>query len=515
MPPRAVICELCGGKFFKHSLAIHQKSCREKVGVRCHDCPHCGTAVPLLDMDAHIMRCPEAKAAGVRPSGASAALARRLETDRHRVAAGLPHPSEVTHERAIGGAGGEQPESFDSDDVRVECKCCGRKFAMDRVDKHTAICQKIANKRPRRPFEVQRQYCEGGSTGRVVALGCSLSRLRDLKTTKSSSSSSKSNWREQSKAFRDAMRAARQFPMPDWGGESPSRSRTGGRSTWGGSPSPSRAFHCGRNSPQGAGSTRGGGFRSPPRGGRPDGRGGPSRSQSPSRRRCLTSIEEGASQTPPAKVKPAEAEMNELKEHFKRLDTNKNGSLNFSELRELLLAGDPRMPNQQVRILFNQIDKDHNGRVDFDEFVDYIYHSHGASRQAFGQRARPAAGSATAAVRQSRTAQHSPMADRGPARSAAGIPARGAMQQWGSGASSKYGRDCMTAPMARTVQAGDPFGASDDPHSNLVSLGNTMAVTATAFRTRRPKELDLGNPMAVTATAFRTRRVGDGTYLYR
>ena len=26
-PPSTVVCELCGGKFSKHSLIIHQKAC--------------------------------------------------------------------------------------------------------------------------------------------------------------------------------------------------------------------------------------------------------------------------------------------------------------------------------------------------------------------------------------------------------------------------------------------------------------------------------------------------------
>jgi len=31
--PQAIVCELCGGKFFKHSFTIHQKQCIAKV--RC------------------------------------------------------------------------------------------------------------------------------------------------------------------------------------------------------------------------------------------------------------------------------------------------------------------------------------------------------------------------------------------------------------------------------------------------------------------------------------------------
>merc|ERR1719174_1289371 len=40
-------------------------------------------------MDAHIMTCPAAQAAGGRPTGASAALAKKLSNHRQRVAAGI------------------------------------------------------------------------------------------------------------------------------------------------------------------------------------------------------------------------------------------------------------------------------------------------------------------------------------------------------------------------------------------------------------------------------------------
>merc|ERR1719277_2034609 len=41
-------------------------------------------------MDSHILKCPEAKAAGAAPTGQSAALQRRLERERDRQERGGP-----------------------------------------------------------------------------------------------------------------------------------------------------------------------------------------------------------------------------------------------------------------------------------------------------------------------------------------------------------------------------------------------------------------------------------------
>ena len=31
-PPQAIVCDLCGGKYFKRSFPIHLKQCQEKFG---------------------------------------------------------------------------------------------------------------------------------------------------------------------------------------------------------------------------------------------------------------------------------------------------------------------------------------------------------------------------------------------------------------------------------------------------------------------------------------------------
>eukprot|EP00929_Paragymnodinium_shiwhaense_P090146 TRINITY_DN50346_c0_g2_i1.p1 TRINITY_DN50346_c0_g2~~TRINITY_DN50346_c0_g2_i1.p1 ORF type:complete len:497 (-),score=101.14 TRINITY_DN50346_c0_g2_i1:399-1889(-) len=79
MPPREVICELCGGKFFQHSLPHHQKTCVVKMRTQAFECPYCSMAVTQLEIDSHILTCKAAKAAGALPTGQSKLLRQRLQ----------------------------------------------------------------------------------------------------------------------------------------------------------------------------------------------------------------------------------------------------------------------------------------------------------------------------------------------------------------------------------------------------------------------------------------------------
>jgi len=152
--------------------------------------------------------------------------------------------------------GAEEPPAEDSE-ARIPCQTCGRKFALDRVGKHQAICQKIANKRPRKEFQVQRTYVEGGSGGTIVGVsaapkGKGKGRGRvDASAGLANMPSPpppRTDWRQQSEAFRAAMRAARAYPMPQWGGGS----RQEGRLSAGGSGTRSvgRLQNSGRLSPK-------------------------------------------------------------------------------------------------------------------------------------------------------------------------------------------------------------------------------------------------------------------------
>lgn len=48
--PKGIVCNICGGEFFKRSFAIHQKQCKKKFE-SCHEkCEWCGHYIELGDM---------------------------------------------------------------------------------------------------------------------------------------------------------------------------------------------------------------------------------------------------------------------------------------------------------------------------------------------------------------------------------------------------------------------------------------------------------------------------------
>lgn len=62
-----------------------------------------------------------------------------------------------------------------------------------------------------------------------------------------------------------------------------------------------------------------------------------------------------------------------LKEEFRKLDRNGDGTLSFNEISVLLRKGMSTMGHKEVQALFDEVDKNQNGRIEFDEFVDYIH----------------------------------------------------------------------------------------------------------------------------------------------
>eukprot|EP00931_Biecheleriopsis_adriatica_P061185 TRINITY_DN36784_c0_g1_i1.p1 TRINITY_DN36784_c0_g1~~TRINITY_DN36784_c0_g1_i1.p1 ORF type:complete len:486 (-),score=109.10 TRINITY_DN36784_c0_g1_i1:61-1476(-) len=62
-----------------------------------------------------------------------------------------------------------------------------------------------------------------------------------------------------------------------------------------------------------------------------------------------------------------------LKSRYREMDDNKDGTLQFEELLHLLRKGDAEMRDDEVRLLFDKVDKDGSGTVEFDEFVEFIY----------------------------------------------------------------------------------------------------------------------------------------------
>lgn len=239
MPPREVFCDLCGGKFFAHSLPHHRKSCEKKVQSQMHECPYCAVAVTQLEMDSHILSCKVAKAAGAKPTGQSAQLRQRLQQDRRGTATaasgrlisqtssqGARCGREVPLNEISGRRTPMDQHGAGADSVLLPCQVCGRTFSADRIAKHQAICLKVSKKRPIFRAEKQRVFMEGGSGGSVAGTAMSTSHSRYRGSSKAAKAAKacdsglplNTRWREQSKSFREAIRAAKGAPpMPIWG----------------------------------------------------------------------------------------------------------------------------------------------------------------------------------------------------------------------------------------------------------------------------------------------------------
>jgi len=62
----------------------------------------------------------------------------------------------------------------------------------------------------------------------------------------------------------------------------------------------------------------------------------------------------------------------QLKQKFKNLDKDGDGTLTFEEMASLLRKGG-KFTDNELRMLFEGADKDGSGTVDFDEFVNFIH----------------------------------------------------------------------------------------------------------------------------------------------
>eukprot|EP00933_Yihiella_yeosuensis_P012759 TRINITY_DN12188_c0_g1_i1.p1 TRINITY_DN12188_c0_g1~~TRINITY_DN12188_c0_g1_i1.p1 ORF type:complete len:480 (+),score=96.04 TRINITY_DN12188_c0_g1_i1:32-1471(+) len=63
----------------------------------------------------------------------------------------------------------------------------------------------------------------------------------------------------------------------------------------------------------------------------------------------------------------------DVKDRFRKLDKNRDGVLDFEELSALLRTGNPDLTDQEIQYLFEAVDQDNSGKVEFDEFVDYVF----------------------------------------------------------------------------------------------------------------------------------------------
>jgi len=84
-----------------------------------------------------------------------------------------------------------------------------------------------------------------------------------------------------------------------------------------------------------------------------------------------------------------------MKKNFDKLDKDGDGSLNFEELKDMLIKGNPTFTHPQCLELYNKADTNGDGRIGFDEFLTYIYGktANSAADKKGGRHARLAAGS--------------------------------------------------------------------------------------------------------------------------
>lgn len=69
------------------------------------------------------------------------------------------------------------------------------------------------------------------------------------------------------------------------------------------------------------------------------------------------------------------AKRSELRQKFTAFDKSGKGKLNFPDMKDLLLRGNPSLGDSQLKVLFSHVDKNGDGWIDFDEFVAYLYDS--------------------------------------------------------------------------------------------------------------------------------------------
>ncbi|KAA0157878.1 hypothetical protein FNF31_05691 [Cafeteria roenbergensis] len=156
-PPVFVVCEICGKKFSKRSLGIHQKQCLKKAESSMTHCTICGLPVSKDEYSAHVDDCkrhnPEMARAAAKGKGKAAPLTsvvplhvkKRIESGGAATGppSALDMPTKAVHNMEIPAF---VPEDGDEEDGRVACRVCERKFKRDRIAKHQLICAKVSKK---------------------------------------------------------------------------------------------------------------------------------------------------------------------------------------------------------------------------------------------------------------------------------------------------------------------------------------------------------------------------------
>mmetsp|Transcript_4187 Transcript_4187/g.10591 ORF Transcript_4187/g.10591 Transcript_4187/m.10591 type:complete len:293 (-) Transcript_4187:112-990(-) len=76
-------------------------------------------------------------------------------------------------------------------------------------------------------------------------------------------------------------------------------------------------------------------------------------------------------------VRPAAGSHKErMQERFRALDKSGDCTLDFDEMSSLLRKGNPHLQDFELWYVFERIDKNMDGRIDFEEFYDYLHAPH-------------------------------------------------------------------------------------------------------------------------------------------
>jgi len=127
MPPNAILCPICGKKYFKSSLPIHMKACKKKYEDTHSKCKKCGMSVENSEWQDHRSFCKDLVKNGFVSTGGDA----------------LGMPVIITNDAEYVEGDKKHDPTTNQVDPRVPCQFCSRKFNPDRINKHMMICNKI------------------------------------------------------------------------------------------------------------------------------------------------------------------------------------------------------------------------------------------------------------------------------------------------------------------------------------------------------------------------------------
>ena len=158
-PPRDVLCDICGQKFFKHSLPIHRKQCLVKREQCFSECPKCLRRVSNDEYGTHVEECKIVRDKATAKKATSMEKEVAL-TDANVEKVDTSQRKEDHGEKTIKGESRQVDEESSSDeekDARIACGFCNRKFNPDRISKHEKICQTNHSRKPRKQFKSTEQ----------------------------------------------------------------------------------------------------------------------------------------------------------------------------------------------------------------------------------------------------------------------------------------------------------------------------------------------------------------------